>query len=41
MEENIIIKITVEVVGSPETKITVDSVTIGDIKIPNLIVENV
>lgn len=41
MEENVVIKITVEVVGSPDTKITVDSVTIGNIVIPDIVVENV
>lgn len=38
MEENIVIKIKIEVEGSPETKVTVDSVTIGNITIPVVVV---
>lgn len=38
MEENIVIKVKIEVVGSPETKIKVDSVTIGNINIPVVVV---
>jgi hypothetical protein len=38
MEETISIKIKIEVEGSPETKVTVDSVTIGNITIPAIVV---
>lgn len=40
MEENIVIKIKIEVEGSPETEVKVDSVTIGNIQIPAIVVEN-
>ena len=40
MEENVVIKVKIEVEGSPETKITVDSVTIGNITIPAIVVNN-
>ena len=39
MEETVTIKITVEVVGSPETEVKVDSVTIGNITIPTIVVD--
>jgi hypothetical protein len=39
MEENITIRIRIEVEGSPETKIKVESVTIENIKINAIVVD--
>lgn len=40
MEENVTIKVKIEVEGSPNTKVTVDTVTIGNVTIPAIVVDN-